>query len=131
MSQETKQFLFKLDTEPEYTCGSCLENRSNLYVLAESLDQALLLYNRQEAGLCGICISDMFVDGNYEIHDPNPMGQLMYDLCCSKCGYNISEVIPIDSETKPDHSHTCQKCNFNQDCVMNCLKKELNQNAVL
>jgi hypothetical protein len=48
-------------------CGGCNWAVSRLYVLATSKKEAVRLFKRGEAGLCGDCFCDMLAEGGYEI----------------------------------------------------------------
>jgi hypothetical protein len=46
----------------ELKCRGCNWRVTNLYILAETPEQALRLYHKGEAGLCGDCYGEMLRD---------------------------------------------------------------------
>ena len=54
-------------TDDGVKCGGCNWRVSYLYVLAGSREEALKMIENGEAGLCGNCMSDLIVEGNYQI----------------------------------------------------------------
>ena len=54
-------------TDDGVKCGGCNWRVSYLYVLAGSKEEALEMIENGEAGLCGNCMSDLIVEGNYQI----------------------------------------------------------------
>jgi len=54
-------------TDDGVKCGGCNRRVSYLYVLAGSREEALEMIENGEAGLCGYCMSDLLVEGGYQI----------------------------------------------------------------
>ena len=54
-------------TDDGVKCGGCNWRVSHMYVLACSREEALEMIRNGEAGLCGYCMSDLLVEGGYQI----------------------------------------------------------------
>jgi hypothetical protein len=58
--------LFIADSDAK--CYGCNWRVSRLYALASSQEGAARLYKEDAAGLCGECIADLLVEGEYDIY---------------------------------------------------------------
>lgn len=52
-------YQIRSQTGEELKCRGCNWRVTNLYILAETPEQALRLYRKGEAGLCGDCYGEM------------------------------------------------------------------------
>jgi len=59
--------LFRFHFEDEVKCGGCNWRTYNLYVLADTREEAKDLLRKGEAGLCGECMCDLLSEGKYRI----------------------------------------------------------------
>ncbi len=62
--------MFKFSRE-DFKCGSCNWRVSNLYVLADTLEEAERLLKEGLAGLCGDCMCELLVDERYTVKAPS------------------------------------------------------------
>ena len=56
---------FSLNGQPK--CGGCNWEQSQLFVLADSQEEADEIYLAGDGGLCGDCLADLLQDCAYEI----------------------------------------------------------------
>ena len=61
--------LFDVSGDEDERCGGCNWRVSKLYALATSQEEANELKESGEAGLCGDCMSELFVDTGYIINN--------------------------------------------------------------
>ena len=66
-----KLFTVNKEENEARKCNGCNWKVSRLYGLASSQKEADKLYKNDEAGLCGECIADLLVEGEYDIY-PKP-----------------------------------------------------------
>jgi hypothetical protein len=75
MYPKVRVYQLRHKNDEELKCGGCNWHVSNLFVLATNKKEALRMYRRGEAGLCGDCFGEMLredmppiiIDGHGEV----------------------------------------------------------------